>query len=189
MHISTVQADCSILELYILVCMKRLEVKEQNSYNFNSVMKGSTQILLCQFCITFIEVCYELEVLHLLQSTKASMIPSRRLIIIHEMYACGCVLLSLKMIIVFNIILNLYPNYPTAWFDYLLLQLMQAFEHLLQRELICFTDNRGYSQSVEFRPVKLLISSIELHQGLKSYCSCPVSYSHSNVCLLVHKFR
>ncbi|GAY54632.1 hypothetical protein CUMW_158270 [Citrus unshiu] len=31
--------DCSILELYILVCMKRLEVKEQNSYNFNSVMK------------------------------------------------------------------------------------------------------------------------------------------------------
>uniref|UniRef100_A0A803LJR4 Origin recognition complex subunit 4 C-terminal domain-containing protein n=1 Tax=Chenopodium quinoa TaxID=63459 RepID=A0A803LJR4_CHEQI len=32
--------DCSVLELYILVCMKRLEVKEQNSYNFNSVIKG-----------------------------------------------------------------------------------------------------------------------------------------------------
>ncbi|GKB92817.1 origin of replication complex subunit 4 [Tanacetum coccineum] len=31
--------DCSILELYIMVCMKRLEVKEQESYNFNSVMK------------------------------------------------------------------------------------------------------------------------------------------------------
>ncbi|KAI3713523.1 hypothetical protein L1987_72101 [Smallanthus sonchifolius] len=31
--------DCSILELYIMVCMKRLEVKEQASYNFNSVMK------------------------------------------------------------------------------------------------------------------------------------------------------
>ncbi|KAI3879824.1 hypothetical protein MKX03_000443 [Papaver bracteatum] len=31
--------DCSILEHYILVCMKRLETKEQNSYNFNSVMK------------------------------------------------------------------------------------------------------------------------------------------------------
>ncbi|KAK4776401.1 hypothetical protein SAY86_005089 [Trapa natans] len=31
--------DCSILELYILVCMKRLEVKEQNSYSFNAVMK------------------------------------------------------------------------------------------------------------------------------------------------------
>ncbi|KAK4758743.1 hypothetical protein SAY87_020044 [Trapa incisa] len=31
--------DCSVLELYILVCMKRLEVKEQNSYNFSAVMK------------------------------------------------------------------------------------------------------------------------------------------------------
>ncbi|XP_052180125.1 origin of replication complex subunit 4 isoform X2 [Diospyros lotus] len=31
--------DCSVLELYILVCMRRLEVKEQDSYNFNSVMK------------------------------------------------------------------------------------------------------------------------------------------------------
>jgi hypothetical protein len=33
-------ADLSILELYILVCMNRLEDKEQNSYNFNSIMKG-----------------------------------------------------------------------------------------------------------------------------------------------------
>ncbi|KAF8031619.1 hypothetical protein BT93_D0744 [Corymbia citriodora subsp. variegata] len=32
--------DCSILELYVLVCMKRLEVKEQNSYSFSAVMKG-----------------------------------------------------------------------------------------------------------------------------------------------------
>lgn len=31
--------DCSILELYLMVCMKRLEVKEQETYNFNSVMK------------------------------------------------------------------------------------------------------------------------------------------------------
>ncbi|XP_076885169.1 origin of replication complex subunit 4-like [Bidens hawaiensis] len=31
--------DCSILELYLMVCMKRLEVKEQEPYNFNSVMK------------------------------------------------------------------------------------------------------------------------------------------------------
>ncbi|RZB43567.1 Origin of replication complex subunit 4 isoform B [Glycine soja] len=31
--------NCSILELQILVCMKRLEVKEQNLCNFNSVMK------------------------------------------------------------------------------------------------------------------------------------------------------
>ncbi|KAF9600484.1 hypothetical protein IFM89_009933, partial [Coptis chinensis] len=29
------------LELYILACMKRLEDKEQNSYNFNSVMIGT----------------------------------------------------------------------------------------------------------------------------------------------------
>ena len=35
-------ADLSILELYILVCMNRLEDKEQNSYNFNTIMKGIT---------------------------------------------------------------------------------------------------------------------------------------------------
>ncbi|XP_028093676.1 3-oxoacyl-[acyl-carrier-protein] reductase, chloroplastic-like [Camellia sinensis] len=29
----------------------------------------------------------------------------------------------------------------------------EAFEHLLERELISFTDNRGHNQSVEFRPV------------------------------------
>ncbi|KAL0000094.1 hypothetical protein SO802_019696 [Lithocarpus litseifolius] len=101
--------DCSILELHILVCMKRLEVKEQNSYNFNSVMKEY-------------------------KSIRASFQMS-------EYYA-------------WNICLR-------------------AFEHLLQRELICFTDNRGQNQSVEFRPAKLLISSHELQQGLKSYRSCP----------------
>lgn len=69
----------------------------------------------------------------------------------------------------------LHPVFVTAYFDSSLLQLMQAFENLLQRELISFADNRGYSQSVEFRPVKLLISHVELHQGLKSYRSCPVS--------------
>jgi hypothetical protein len=31
--------DLSILELYILVCMHRLQYKEETSYNFNSVMK------------------------------------------------------------------------------------------------------------------------------------------------------
>ncbi|CAO2830144.1 unnamed protein product [Amaranthus hypochondriacus] len=31
--------ECSVLELYILVCMKRLEAREKISYNFNSVMK------------------------------------------------------------------------------------------------------------------------------------------------------
>ncbi|KAF3943908.1 hypothetical protein CMV_029576 [Castanea mollissima] len=101
--------DCSILELHILVCMKRLEVKEQNSYNFNSVMKEY-------------------------KSIRASFQ-------ISEYYAWSICL--------------------------------RAFEHLLQRELICFTDNRGQNQSVEFRPVKLLISSHELQQGLKSYRSCP----------------
>ncbi|KAK3189440.1 hypothetical protein Dsin_029001 [Dipteronia sinensis] len=101
--------DCSILELYILVSMKRLEVKEQNSYNFNSMMK-------------------EYKTIH--DSFKTS-----------DYYAKNvCV---------------------------------RAFEHLLKRELICFTDYRGYNQSIEFRAVKLLVSSVELHQGLKSYRSCP----------------
>ncbi|TQD77795.1 hypothetical protein C1H46_036699 [Malus baccata] len=36
---------------------------------------------------------------------------------------------------------------------------LRAFEHLLQRELIGFADNRGRNQSVEFSPVKLLVSS------------------------------
>lgn len=63
---------------------------------------------------------------------------------------------------------------------------MQAFEHLLQRELICFTDNRGHNQSVEFRPVKLLITSHELHHGLKAYRSCPVSCYHKSDLMLRH---
>ncbi|MCL7034813.1 hypothetical protein MKW94_015111, partial [Papaver nudicaule] len=35
---------CSILELYLLMCMKKLEATEQNSYNFNSVMKEYKEI-------------------------------------------------------------------------------------------------------------------------------------------------
>ncbi|KAJ4709831.1 Origin of replication complex subunit 4 [Melia azedarach] len=101
--------DCSVLELYILVCMKRLEVKEQTSYNFISVMKEYKSI--------------------------------------HDSFQT--------------------PDY------YSRNVCLRAFENLLQRELISFADNRGYSQSVEFRPVKLLISHVELHQGLKSYRSCP----------------
>ncbi|KAL0326949.1 UNVERIFIED_CONTAM: Origin of replication complex subunit [Sesamum angustifolium] len=50
----------------------------------------------------------------------------------------------------------------------------EAFEHLLDRALISFEDNKGHGQSAEFRPVKLLISWHELHQGLKSHRSCPV---------------
>ncbi|KAE8684765.1 Origin of replication complex subunit 4 [Hibiscus syriacus] len=101
--------DCSILELYMLVCMKRLEVKEQNSYNFYTVMT-------------------EYKTIH--DSSQTS-----------DNYAANVCL--------------------------------RAFEHLLQRQLINFIDNRGHNQSVEFRPVKLLISSAELHQGLKSYHQCP----------------
>ncbi|KAG8471361.1 hypothetical protein CXB51_036439 [Gossypium anomalum] len=66
---------------------------------------------------------------------------------------------------------------------------MMAFEHLLQCQLISFIDNKGHNQSVEFRPVKLLISSAELHQGLKSYQQCPVSYYHHNFFLTCISFR
>lgn len=101
--------NCSILELYILVCMKRLEVKEQSLCNFNSVMKEYKSI--------------------------------------HDSFRT--------------------PDYCVRNVC------LRAFEHLIHRELICFTDNRGHSLSVEFRPVKLLISSAELNQGLKAYHSCP----------------
>ncbi|XP_030499081.2 origin of replication complex subunit 4 isoform X2 [Cannabis sativa] len=101
--------DCSILELYILVCMRRMEIKEQNSYNFNSIMK-------------------EYKSVH--DSCQTS-----------DYYAQNVCL--------------------------------RAFEHLLRRELISFADNRGNNQSIEFRPVKLLVSSHELHQALTSTRSSP----------------
>ncbi|KAK4479909.1 hypothetical protein RD792_015453 [Penstemon davidsonii] len=50
----------------------------------------------------------------------------------------------------------------------------QAFEHLIECALISFEDNKGHGQSLEFRPVKLLITWHELYQGLKSYNFCPV---------------
>ncbi|KAK8994708.1 hypothetical protein V6N11_045781 [Hibiscus sabdariffa] len=99
----------------MLVCMKRLEVKEQDTYNFYSVMT-------------------EYKSIHDSSQTSDN----------------GC-----------------------------------AFEHLLQRHLISFTDNKGHNQSVEFRSVKLLVSSAELHQGLKSCHQCPVSYSHHNLFLCI----
>ncbi|KAL9246206.1 hypothetical protein vseg_019771 [Gypsophila vaccaria] len=101
--------DCSVLELYILVCMKRLEAREQNSYNFNAVMK-------------------EYKAIHDSFQT-------------HDYYARSACL--------------------------------RAFEHLIQYELICYADSRGNNQSIEFRPVKLLISPYELQQGLKSNENCP----------------
>ncbi|KAL7001064.1 origin recognition complex subunit 4 [Sarracenia purpurea var. burkii] len=101
--------DCSILELYMLVCMRRLEVKEQESYNFNSVMKE-----------------YK----------------------------------------------NIHESFQTS--DYYAKNVcLRAIEHLLERELITFMDHRGNNQSIEFRPMKLLISYHELYQGLKSYRLCP----------------
>lgn len=57
---------------------------------------------------------------------------------------------------------------------------LQAFEHLLQRELISLVDSRGHTQSLEFHPVKLLISSHELHLNLKSNRCCPVSCQKEN---------
>ncbi|KAL8128970.1 hypothetical protein V2J09_018125 [Rumex salicifolius] len=101
--------ECSILELYILVCMKRLETREEKSNNFNSIMK-------------------EYQAVH-----NSFQIP--------DYYSRSICL--------------------------------RAFEHLIQCEVIGFTDNRGYNQSVEFRPVKLLVSHFELHTGLKSNNSCP----------------
>ncbi|CAH2045956.1 unnamed protein product [Thlaspi arvense] len=101
--------DCSILELYLLVCMRRLEVKEQSSYNFISVMK-------------------EYKTIH--DSFQTS-----------DYYAQNVCL--------------------------------RAFEHLKEREVICYAENRGQSQTGEYRPMKLLISASELHQGMRSHACCP----------------
>ncbi|CAI0383316.1 unnamed protein product [Linum tenue] len=111
--------DCSILELYILACIRRLESKEQKSYNFNSVMKEYKSI--------------------------------------HDQFQTSD--------------------------DYARNVCLRAFERLLQRDLICFSDNRGQGQSVEFRPVKCLISHFELQEGIKAYRSCPVScFLHYGFC-------
>lgn len=101
--------DLSILELYILVCMNRLEDKEQSSYNFTTIMKEYKSI--------------------------------------QDAYKTS----------------DKYAN--TVCF--------RAFEHLLDRELISFADNKGRNQALEYRPVKLLISSRELAQSLKLNTTCP----------------
>lgn len=102
--------NSSILELYILVCMNRLDAKEQSSFNFNSIMNEYKAIM---------------------DAYKTS------------------------------------DNYTRN-------VCLRAFEHLLERGLIMLTDNNVRSQSIEFRPVKSLLSPQELHQGLKAYNSCPV---------------
>nr|VDD25674.1 unnamed protein product [Brassica oleracea] len=109
--LEAVRADCSILELYLLVCMRRLEVKEQSLYNFISVMK-------------------EYKTIH--DSFQTS-----------DHYAQNVCL--------------------------------RAFEHLREREVICYAENRGQSQTGEYRPMKLLILASELHQGMRSHACCPVS--------------
>lgn len=101
--------DASILELFILVCMNRLESREQNSYNFNSIMKEYKAIQ---------------------DAYKTSDHYSRSV----------C---------------------------------LRAFEHLIERELICFANSKMRTLSVEHRPVRFLLSSQELFQGLKSNASCP----------------
>ncbi|MCL7041076.1 hypothetical protein MKW94_010508, partial [Papaver nudicaule] len=95
---------CSILELYLLMCMKKLEATEQNSYNFNSVMKEYKEIQ---------------------EAIKTS------------------------------------DNYERD-------RCFTAFEHLEQRGLISFEDVRGMNLSLQFRPVKLLVSSYQLQESLKS---------------------
>ncbi|XP_020106325.1 origin of replication complex subunit 4 isoform X1 [Ananas comosus] len=102
--IDCLQAGASVLDLYILVCMNRLEIKERNSYNFTSIMK----------------------------EYKA----------IHDAYKTS-------------------DNYAFT-------VCLRAFEHLLDQELIGFVDSKGHNQSIDFRPVRLLISSRELYEGLKS---------------------
>ncbi|KAH1231067.1 Origin of replication complex subunit 4 [Glycine max] len=101
--------NCSILELQILVCMKRLEVKEQSLCNFNSVMK--------EYISTLTSERYARHV---------------------------CLRVCSSALVVSEAKRAIY-------------------------------NNRGQSLSVEFRPVKLLISSAELHQGLRANTSCPFS--------------
>lgn len=93
-------ADCSVLELYILVCMKRLEVKEQELCNFNSVMKGVVKFwffFLFFYCLlwkSFLTHRYSF------QSTKAYTIASKHLTFMHDLYVYGCVqLLTFKLFV------------------------------------------------------------------------------------------
>ncbi|MCO5611933.1 hypothetical protein L7F22_066192 [Adiantum nelumboides] len=101
--------DASVLELYLLVSMKRLEGKERETYNFTTVFK-------------------EYKSLHDSHST--------------------C---------------DLYPQEVCH----------RAFENLLDRQLIMIADGRRSIIGIEFCPVKLLVSSYELEEGLKSSPVCP----------------
>lgn len=50
----------------------------------------------------------------------------------------------------------------------------QAFEHLLEKELVVFADGRGQGEALEFRPVQLLLDNNELQEGLNNNPVCPV---------------
>lgn len=50
----------------------------------------------------------------------------------------------------------------------------QAFEHLLEKELVVFADGRGQGEALEFRPVHLLLDNNELQDGLNNNPVCPV---------------
>ena len=192
-HIQLVQADCSILELYILVCMKRLEVKEQNSYNFNSVMKGQPK-MFSSVLFFFLFFPFYFHYVNLPLLTCLWFIAEYKGI--HDAYQTSdyyarnvCLRVCMNENYVSKIEFNIKMTHVCVPFQLIIpacnnkfwSQLLQAFEHLVQRELICFMDNRGNNQSIEFRAVKLLISSHELYQGLKSYRSCPVSSYKNSV--------
>lgn len=50
------ETGVSVLELYLLVCMKRLEGKELESYNFNAVFRGNRLLISSSaHCSTFVE--------------------------------------------------------------------------------------------------------------------------------------
>ncbi|GAB2268504.1 origin recognition complex subunit 4 [Dionaea muscipula] len=117
--------DCSYLELYILVCMKRLEARENQHTTLTLFTKVCVYLTKCTFNFVsgLFVTCY-----HFLAEYKA--IRDRTLP--HERSVC-----------------------------------LQAFEHLVQCELISLVDSKGYNQSIEFRPVKLVISFHQLHQRLK----------------------
>ncbi|XP_024529265.1 origin of replication complex subunit 4 isoform X2 [Selaginella moellendorffii] len=101
-------ADLSVLELFLLTSMKRLENKERDTYTFNSVFKE-------------------------------------------------------------------YQDGYKSSDSYSKKAAYKAFEHLLERELIGYSDGRAVSTLSHLRPVKMLISFEELEQGLEASPICPAT--------------
>ncbi|EFJ33364.1 hypothetical protein SELMODRAFT_407107 [Selaginella moellendorffii] len=99
-------ADLSVLELFLLTSMKRLENKERDTYTFNSVFKE-------------------------------------------------------------------YQDGYKSSDSYSKKAAYKAFEHLLERELIGYSDGKAVSSLSHLRPVKMLISFEELEQGLEASPVCP----------------